>query len=350
MPPPLVSVIIPCYNLGAYLDEAVQSVLAQTVQDFEVMVVDDGSTDVETAKRLDAARWPKTSVFRTNNQGLARARNYLIARSRGTYLCALDADDKLRPQFLERTLAEFTRDPGLTFVSTRLQMFGDEQHLWPVEERSDLAMLLCDDTIITPALVRKSAVLAVGGYDERMPSQGNEDWDLWLGLVETGHRGIILHDVLFDYRRRRGSMCDQCTRGQRHLDLITYLVEKHRDSYRAHLLDVLLWKERRIADLRRQNVALEIDIGSSREPLLERRRAELQALRQKLQGTPAAPRAAAPPPPLRTPQPAPPAIDAVRAEYARALAEIEALKASASWRLTAPLRALYDRIAGDKRN
>ena len=95
---PRISVIVPCYNLGAYLDEAVKSVLAQTYQDFEILIVDDGSTDPVTISLLDHYAQPKTTVFRTSNQKLAAARNFLIARARGTYLCALDADDKLHPQ------------------------------------------------------------------------------------------------------------------------------------------------------------------------------------------------------------------------------------------------------------
>src|SRR5262249_42518182 len=162
-------------NLGQYLDEAVDSVLSQTFQDFEILIVDDGSTDVETQRIVASYSRPNTTVFRTANQGLAAARNFLIARAGGDFLCALDADDKLHPRFLETTVRVLEQNPELTFVSTHLQMFGEEEKIWPDEARCDLAALLVDDTIITPALVKRSAVLSVGGYDERMPHQGNED-------------------------------------------------------------------------------------------------------------------------------------------------------------------------------
>ena len=128
---PLISVIIPCYNLGAYIDETIQSVVAQTVQDFEILVVDDGSTDVHTANLLASASWPRTQVFRTPNGGVARARNTLIQRSSARFLCALDADDKLHPQYFEKALAAFEVAPDLTFVSTRLQMFGEQALVFP---------------------------------------------------------------------------------------------------------------------------------------------------------------------------------------------------------------------------
>ena len=346
MTSPLISVIIPCYNLGVYLDEAVQSVLAQTVQNFEILIIDDGSTDEFTSTFLKSATWPHTTVFHTPNGGLARARNYLIGRSQGTFLCALDADDRLHPQFFEKTLAAFERDPGLTFVSTHLEMFGNETGLWPAASRCDLTMLLAEDTVITPALVRKDAVLHVGAYDENMPWQGDEDWDLWISLAEAGYRGVILREVLFYYRRRPGSMCEHCTAGQVRLDLIDYRIRKHRESYRAHLTDVLLLKEAQISALRRANSRVEAEIGSDLEPRLTLRQAELAVLRKKLHAARASEhvqRATTTGSDVsRQSDDSRQELIKLQAEYQRSRAEVEALRTSASWRLTRPLRSLYD--------
>ena len=94
---PKVSVIIPCYNQGACLEEAVDSVLAQTFQDFEILVVNDGSTDEATIRMLGKYERPKTRVIHTDNQGLAMARNNGIREARGAYILPLDADDKIGP-------------------------------------------------------------------------------------------------------------------------------------------------------------------------------------------------------------------------------------------------------------
>src|SRR5262245_63306392 len=123
-PSPKISVIVPCYNLGEYLSEAVDSVLAQSRQDFEVIVVDDGSTDPATIEILSSFSRPKTRVLRAPHAGLAAARNRGIASSSGEYLCALDADDRLAPAFLEKTSAVLDADPSATFVSTWLRTFG----------------------------------------------------------------------------------------------------------------------------------------------------------------------------------------------------------------------------------
>jgi len=338
--PPLISVIIPCYNLGAYVDEAIRSVLNQTVQDFEILVIDDGSTDALTQNVFAQTEWPRTTVFRTENRGLARARNFLIERSRGTYLCALDADDKLHPKYFETTLGEFARDPGLTFVSTRLQMFGEDDRLWPPALRCDLETLLCDDPIFCAALVKRDAVQAIGGFDENMPAQGDEDWDLWLTLVKTGGRGVILPEVLFYYRRRADSMCDLCTRGDTHLALMTYLIRKHGETYRSHLLEVLLWKEREINEQRRLNFDLERDLTYNIAPRIQRRREELESLRgvlDKLKSRPQTDNHQAPA--VSTPDTE---MVALQAECERAQHEVQALRSSISWRATAPARKCWD--------
>jgi glycosyltransferase involved in cell wall biosynthesis len=343
---PSISVMIPCYNLGPYLAEAVDSVLAQTRQDFEVLVVDDGSTDPATLAVLDRFARPKTTLFRTANQGLARSRNLLIERAQGRYLCALDPDDRLHPEFLERTATVLDTDTSVTFVSTHVQMFGLEERTWPDVDRCDLPMLLAEDTVITPALVRKAAVTTVGGYDGGMPHQGDEDWDLWISLTEAGYRGVILPEVLFYYRRRPNSMCATCTTGETHIDLVQYIVRKHARSYRSHLIDVLLVKEGHISDARRANVALETELATWLAPTVERRRAELADLRRKLaaarerrDGHELAASATTLRDQIARQQTE---LSALAAEYRRARAEIDALRASASWRITAPVRAAYE--------
>jgi len=326
--PPSISVIIPCFNLGQYLDEAVESVLAQTRQDFEILIVDDGSTDPGTERLLAGYARPKTRVWRTTNRGLAAARNFLIERATAKYLCALDADDRLHPQYFERALDAFASDPGLAFVSSWVQMFGEEDTVWR-RDRCDLPALLAEDTVMTAALVRRDAVVALGGYDERMPHQGDEDWDLWIRLVRAGWRGTILPETLFFYRRRPGSMSTCCTRGQVHLDLVRYLARKHADAYREHLREVLLSQDRRIAGLLRATDALERErdgqLRTTRAALeaeLDRLSARLASVSERRQG-----------------------LWDLQEECERLRAEVAALRGSLTWRLTAPARAAYDLIA-----
>lgn len=319
---PKVSVLISCYNLGRYLDEAVDSVLAQSCQDFEIVVVNDGSTDPPTGALLADFRRPKTRVIQAPHVGLAAARNLAIANSTGEYLCALDADDRLEPSFLSKTVAVLDRDPSVAFVSTWLRTFGDEEWEWK-PERCDLPTLLWENTVLTAALVRRGAVEAVGGYDTKMPVQGDEDWDLWLTLVEHGYRGAILRELLFHYRRRPGSMSSICWHGPGHVPLAGYRTAKHYDSYRVFLFDVLLHQDAETAALLRRNDEIERYIASELEPTIALRREELGSLKSRLA------------------QPGSGRRDELEAALHAASAEVIALRTSLSWRLTAPLREAY---------
>ena len=317
---PRVSVIVPCYNLGQYLDEAVESVLAQSYQDFEIVIVDDGSTDGATRSLLEDYRRPKTRVIRTAHGGVSAARNVAIAHASGAYLCALDADDRLDPTYFEKTVPLLETDPSIAFVSCWLRAFGDEQWEWK-PERCDLPTLLWEDTVLTASLVRREAVVAVGGYDADMPIQGLEDWDLWLTLVGRGYRGTILREVLFNYRRRAGSLSTVAWMGAGHVPLTSYRIAKHAAMYQGHLIDVLLHQEDETAAVLRKNDEIERYLASELEPAVASQREELAMLRSRLD----------------SPRSRPDEEAALRA----ALAEVAALRKSMSWRITAPLRQVY---------
>jgi glycosyltransferase involved in cell wall biosynthesis/SAM-dependent methyltransferase len=258
---PKVSVIVPCFNLGQYLDETVDSVLEQTFQDFEILIVDDGSTDHATCDLFDEYNRPKTRVFRIPNQGVSGARNFGVERSDGEYLCFLDADDKLDPLFLEKTIAPLERDPSLGFVSCWLRMFGNEDWTWR-QERCDLPAVLAECTVLTAAPVRRRVVEDVGGFDPGLGQLFAEDWDLWISILEKGHRGIILPEVLFYYRRYAGSNSRRWEDPQFVARVTKALVERHPTSYRQHLFEVLLLKERRIGELLKANYDFQTEVES----------------------------------------------------------------------------------------
>jgi glycosyltransferase involved in cell wall biosynthesis len=357
---PLVSVLVPCYDLGEFLDEAVDSALTQTHANVEVIVVDDGSTDEATRALLARYDRPKTRVLHAPHEGLAAARNRALFDSHGEYVCALDADDRLDPAFLERTVGVLEREPSITFASAWLRAFGAETWEWK-PERCDLATLVGENTVLTAAPVRREALLAVGGYDAGMPAQGDEDWDLWLRLVERGYRGVIVPDLLFHYRRRAGSMSRHCWHGPGHMPLARYRVAKHQAAYEQHLFDVLLRQDAETAALLRSNDELERRIAADLEPAVALRREELAALSARL-ASDRGHTAVRPGSDLRPPRdlqaaqaaahrakPAEHSSDDVSAARLRGLeaalaastADAEALRASASWRITAPLRRVY---------
>lgn len=254
---PRVSVVVPCYNLGPYLEDAVDSVLQQTFSDVEILVVDDGSTDVATKEVLDRFNRPKTRVLRSENRGLPGAKNLGVTQTTGELLCMLDADDLLEPEMLARSVAALDADASVSFASHWLRTFGDEQWEW-TPASCEFPALLDMNTVNGSALVRRAAIDAVGGFDETF-LDGCEDWDLWITLVERGYRGVILPEFLFRYRRRAGSMSQVMMQGDTHPGLYRRLVAKHAASYRAHLSPLLVRREREEAHLKEQIHDLELD-------------------------------------------------------------------------------------------
>jgi glycosyltransferase involved in cell wall biosynthesis len=311
---PRVTLVIPCYDLGQFLDEAVDSALGQTYADYEILIVDDGSTDPATVRLLDDYRRPRARVLRTEHRGVVAARNLAIAEARGEYLSFFDADDKLHPEFLARTTDALDRDPSLAFASCWVRLFGDEDWEWR-PERCDLPTLLHDCSVATGALVRREAVRAVGGFDPQM-ELGHEDWDLWITLAERGYAGTILPEVLFYYRRRAGSRSTVADRSGAYLELFRERLAKHAASYRANLFAVAWQKQaviahqlRAIADAERRGSELARAVDQACAAL----HASQLALDEGLEG-----------------------------ELQRAHDEIAALRASWSWRVTGPLRLAAD--------
>lgn len=313
---PAVSVIIPCYNLGRYVEEAIDSVLAQTFRDVEIVVVNDGSTDPHTNQVLAGLRRPRTTVLETENRGLPAARNHAIAHAGGRYICALDADDRLHPEFLAKTVAVLERDPTVAFASTWIQCFGTEEWIWR-QERCDFPTLLAECVVLTASPVRRQALEAVGGYDSERYLYGSEDWDLWISLVERGFRGAIVPEVLFYYRQREGSMRRLGSAPETRMRVWRTLLDKHRASYERHLPDVLLRLEEDCGRLLHDNARLELELETRLAPLVAQRTAERDRLRAA---------------------PAGGGGDALAA----ARAEVAALRGSWSWKVTAPLRRGYD--------
>lgn len=183
---PKVSVVITCYNYDQYIGDAVESVLAQTWQDFEIIVIDDGSTD-NTRLVMDKYRDNKKICYTLQeNQGASRARNRGLLESKGEFIAFLDADDMWLQDKLARQL-ELFKDQAVGVVYTRRYWInpigrivdGDERTL----RRGNILDYIFIDNIVcfSSAMVRKHLVDAVGGFDETLPM--GMDYDLWVRLA-----------------------------------------------------------------------------------------------------------------------------------------------------------------------
>jgi GT2 family glycosyltransferase len=241
---PSVSFIMACRDAGDFLAEALASVAAQRRRDWELLLVDDGSTDPRTLEILAQPR-EGVRLLRQAAAGVTHARNRAIAEARGRYLSFFDADDLLEPEFLERTVEVLDRDSSCTFVTGWARLFGDESWDWK-PERVDLPWLLHDCSIPPATLVSRQSVVAAGGFDPVM-ERGHEDWDLWISLLGGGARGAIVPEVLMSYRRHARSRSSAADHGQTRLDLFAARLRKHRSLFFAHLPEVVWLKQTALA-------------------------------------------------------------------------------------------------------
>jgi GT2 family glycosyltransferase len=221
---PLVSVLIPLYNQGRYLAEAIASARGSGHPELEIVVVDDGSTDPATVSAFD--RLDGVVKVRQPNAGLPAARNAAIRASRGRYLVPLDADDALPPGFLPAAIAALESHPELGYVVGYLRYTGLLEHIQaPLGYAGPVSVLVNTHGRAT-GVYRREALTAVGGYDEELPAC--EDWDLHIRLHRAGYASDVLPVPGQVYRRHEQSMTFSHTNELRE-ELLQLLLRKHSD-------------------------------------------------------------------------------------------------------------------------
>jgi glycosyltransferase involved in cell wall biosynthesis len=206
---PLVSIIIPCYNYGQYLHGAISSVHRQTFQRYEIIVIDDGSTDPLTHEVIKNLQSPKTRVISQTNRGLAETRNIGARLSFGKYLCYLDADHFIDPTYLEKTLGVLESDETIGSCFSWVKCFGDTDSLWKTEHLNPHT-LYESTTASSHSVIRKEAWEAVrrfngAGFLSKYDGYF-EDWVFWIDMVQSGYRGHVIREALIFYRVHRQSL------------------------------------------------------------------------------------------------------------------------------------------------
>jgi glycogen synthase len=251
---PRVTVVMPVFNLGRYMPAALRTVRAQTFTDFELIVVDNGSTDSHTLGVLDGCRREGLTVLRiTENRGPSAARNHGIAAGRGEYVVCLDPDDLLMPRFLERTVAKLNDVAAAGIATTGVTFFGRQRGSF-IPPEADFVRLLCGSVIPSCSVFRRTAWEQVGGYVERTqaPIEGFEDWSFWISIVEQGWTWAVVPEHLYRFRARKGSLSRHGL--SQRPRLLRELVAQHEDSYRAHVADIVVLMDERVRGLRERGL------------------------------------------------------------------------------------------------
>ena len=243
-PSPAVSIVVPCYNGGRFLDGLMASLARQTFRDFELIIVDDGSRDADTVRKL-ATLESRARVIRQPNGGPSAARNTGVRAARADFLFMLDCDDTLEPEFLAETVALLRAGPAdVGMVCTDIRLTGAESGISTrYFNRFDL---LFTNTLSAGLVMRRAAWEAAGGYDEAM-RDGYEDWDFSIRLAGAGYRALRVAKPLYIYQIATDAAPSRSTvvdRKRLYGGLWRYIREHHPQYYTVGAM-FRLWRQTR---------------------------------------------------------------------------------------------------------
>jgi glycosyltransferase involved in cell wall biosynthesis len=224
----LVSVIIPCYNQGGYIQGAIDSVKAQTYTNWEIIIVNDGSNDTETITVLKELVNAGVQVIDIKNSGVSVARNTAIHAAKGELILPLDADDKIEERYIQLAVDAFKNNDSLKLVYCNCEYFGTKTGLMQVPNFSFQGMLF-ENLIFNAALFKKKDFLQTAGYDPSFKI-GWEDWDFWLSFIENENQVLKLEGIHFYYRIKAESRNSSLINENRMI-CEQQIFKKHIDKY-----------------------------------------------------------------------------------------------------------------------
>lgn len=232
---PVISIIVPCYKQAQFLPETLDSILKQTFQDWECIIVNDGSPDntsqvAERYQKLD----PRFKLIETENRGVSAARNTGIRASSGEFILPLDGDDIIMPQYAQLAMERFKRFPETKLVYCQARLFGEMNEYWELPEYR-WEDFIFNNSIFCPSFFRRSDFDKTSGYNENM-RVGMEDWDFLLGLLHKGDVVYRIPKVLLHYRIK--SVSKSSTEVEANKEALAWqIINNHADIYRDYLFN-----------------------------------------------------------------------------------------------------------------
>ncbi len=226
----LLTVVIPYFNMGGYIEECVHSILSSTYKNIELLIINDGSTDSASIAKLHSfATFKNITIIDRPNQGLASVRNYGAGAARGEFLAFLDADDKVDPAYYEKALHALAQNGNVYFAGSWVRYFENSKAIWP-SFTPQPPYALVHNPINSSGLVYKRAAFLKGGLNDKKVDYGMEDYESVVNMLHHGFNGVVLPEVLFYYRVRSGSMFRDITT-QKLMYSNSYILKKHTEYY-----------------------------------------------------------------------------------------------------------------------
>lgn len=240
-----VTIIITNYNKEKYLLESIESALNQTYQSFELLIIDDGSTDNSKEVIEKYREYSNVIIEYQENNGVIYTRNRAIGLAKGKYILQLDGDDKLHPNYLKWAVPVLEAKKNVGIVYCKTEFFGYKTGIWELGDYSIKKQLVTNQIVIT-ALFRKEDFLKTDGYRAAF-SKGIEDWDFWLSLIELDLEVVQIPKVGFYYRILKESRnSDYSSKDE--IVIKGEISNFHQDLYIKNGFDSanLLWEQERL--------------------------------------------------------------------------------------------------------
>lgn len=234
-----VSVVIPCYNQGIYIEECLESVKQQTYSDIEIIIVNDGSTDSYTIEKLEEIkkRDESITIINTKNSGLSAARNTGIRNSHGYYILPLDGDDKIEKTYIEKCVRVFETQKNIDVVCCVTEFFGTRKGIFGLRDIT-IENMLKNNCLTCTSMFRKEDYDNTLGYSEDM-KYGLEDWEFWLQMIEQDKKFYRIDEVLFFYRMKEASMIkDMLAQQEKNRNMRLQIYKKHKDLYDRYDIEI----------------------------------------------------------------------------------------------------------------
>jgi glycosyltransferase involved in cell wall biosynthesis len=242
---PLVSVVIPCYNDGDYIEDAIQSIKDQSYSNTEIIVIDDGS-NIPTKKILKELIHKIDTLISQENQGVVKARNTGIRTSKGEYILTLDADDFFDSSFIDKAVKILEEQPAIGMVTCTVEIINKNgKSIFQTPSGAGKNKVINYNNAYGCLMYRKRCWQEVGGYDENM-ALGYEDWEFNIAVSKAGWKVHVIQEKLFNYRNKLNSRNKTITINN-NIELSKYVYKKHKDLYIENYeetIDVLFEKIR----------------------------------------------------------------------------------------------------------
>lgn len=226
----MISIVIPCYNDAQYIEQAINSALNQTYINKEVIVVDDGS-NAETKAVLKKIEPKITKLITQENKGQSTARNVGIREAKGNYILVLDSDDFFEPTFCEKAIEIFIKQKATKLVTCfATLLLADGSIVIHEPKGGTISNFMYSNDALGTSLFKKEDWECIGGYDEDM-RKGFEDWEFFIRLLKDGGAAEVIHEPLYNYRKRNDSTTSKANLIK--YDLRYFIYTKHKELYIA---------------------------------------------------------------------------------------------------------------------